>query len=93
MAEKQHEIIVKLPEGKEAKCILREPNFEVYGMAMVAGTNSTGKFNEIAAGKFVLDTCWVEGDEIIKKDTKAYVSAAWEAYDLISIYTAELKKK
>ena len=78
---------------KKLSAKLKEPDFEIYGLAQAEGMMPNGKFNEVAAGKLVFDICAQEGDiEEIKKDTKTYVSAAWKAYDLINIYATELKK-
>jgi len=92
MANETHEIIIKSAK-KEYKCILREPDFDVYSNAMMILERPKGGSDRLGAGKFVIETCWLSGDEAIKVDTKLLVSASIPALELLNIWDAELKKK
>jgi len=87
-----HHLKIKTPK-KDLEIGLIEPDINVYGAAQVAGTNSTGKFDMIAAGKCIFDFCAVEGDiKEVKADVMAYATACLESYKLIGFYDSEIKK-
>ena len=73
-------------------CILREPTFDEYALATTAMITSTGQVNMAAAGKIIIQTCWIEGDEQIKKDDKLLFAASMKAASIINVQEAELKK-
>lgn len=77
---------------KEYKCILREPVWEEYLGAMEAIRMPSGKTNIAKCGRFVLETCWLDGDEEIKTVPSLLYSASLDAYDLIEVHDTELKK-
>ena len=61
------ELIVKTG-NKPITIKLREPTFDVYRMAIMAFQTLSGKGDQLAAGKIVLETCAIDSLENIKKD-------------------------
>lgn len=86
------EIIVKRPKG-DVTLKLKEPDFDTYRMAIMAVQSESGKADQLAAGKIYLEICCTEGLEEVKKDNKAFISACLEAYNLLTLYETEVKKK
>lgn len=90
------ELTVNMPSG-DVTIQLNEPTFDQFRGAMMAGETPSGKFDKLAAGNFFLVTCVVAEDrdklDTIIKDAKAHASASFEAAALLTVYTAELKKK
>lgn len=87
-------IIVHKNDTEKYTLKLRDLGFEEYAFAACMVTES-GKMDKLNIGKFLIDTCGIEGDDIatIRGDVKLLASAALEAYYLIEIYSTEVKKK
>ncbi|MCP3682137.1 MAG: hypothetical protein GY861_05540 [bacterium] len=87
--------LIKMMEDnfKEYSCNLREPGFEELSNALVNMSRQDGRVNRAAGGKFLLVTCWEDGDEIIKQNPKMLLSASLKAAELVDIYDSEIKKK
>ena len=57
-------------------------------------TSKSQGLDRMGAGKFILDTCIVSGDrKEIYDDVKCLAAASLDAFELLDIYTSELKKK
>lgn len=81
-------------EKKVLKAVLRQPGFNEYANAFIAMKTVDGNIDDMKGGKFILETCWVEGDrDEIFNDVKALVSASLEAVAILTVYRTELKKK
>lgn len=86
-------LTVKISKEESYKCELREPGFEELAHALMLMTTASGKANTLLGGRFLIESCWVKGDEKIKKDTKLLFSAAFEASKLIEVFETNIKKK
>lgn len=87
-----HTITVKDRNGNEYSCRLKEPGFEEMNMAFMALETKGGKVDYAGAGRVIMNTCWVDGDEIIKVNAKLLFAACLQASSLVEIYHAEVKK-
>lgn len=87
-----HTITVKGPGGQEYSCRIKEPGFEEINMAFMALETKGGKLDIAGAGRVIISTCWVDGDEIIKENPKFLFPACLEAWKLVEVYQAEIKK-
>jgi len=88
-----HEIIIKRGKNKPIVVKLKEPDFDVYRIAIMAYQSISGEGDKLAAGKIVLETCCTEGLDELRKDQKAFISACLEAVGLLTFYDTEVKKK
>lgn len=93
---KEGEEPILVPEFKEISIRLSEPTFEQYGGAMMALQTPSGAQATLAAGDFIL-TCCIHNDdrdnlELIKKNVKAHVAVAQDAYTLLGVFKSEVKK-
>lgn len=90
------ELKVKMPKG-DVVVELNEPTFDQFRGAMLAGETASGKMDKLAVGNFFLVACVTDKDreklDQVTGDPKAHASAAFEAYSLLLVYDAELKKK
>ncbi len=86
-------ITVKTDE-KEYSCQLRDPGFEELAEALALMTGLTGRMQLAKAGRFILESCWIEkdSDEQIRKDDKLLFSASIQAENLIDAFDCDLKK-
>jgi hypothetical protein len=50
------------------------------------------EMDSIGAGQWILETCWIEGDEEIKTDMDLLIAASLQAVTLVNIYDGEIKK-
>jgi len=87
-----YEIEIK-GDSKIYKCTLREPGFEELSMAMTAMRMNSGKVNEAKGGKFIVESCWIDGDDEILTNGKLLFTASLRAASLISAFEVDLKKK
>lgn len=78
--------------NKTYKCLLCEPNRFVIeaALAEVAPIGKDPKL--IKAGELILNSCWVSGDDEIRTIDRLLVSAALQAYEMINMANATLKK-
>lgn len=60
----------------------------VLGLTMAVN----GSPQYIRAGEIILKNCWVGGDDEILKNEDFLISAAMQAYRLVEVKNAELKK-
>ena len=85
-------IEVEDDNGKTRKCYLKKINRAtmeaVLGLTMAV--NSSPQY--IRAGEIILTNCWAGGDEEIRKNDDLLVPAAMQAYRLVEVKNAELKK-
>jgi hypothetical protein len=87
------EILIKRDEQKGDLVLkLKEPDFDVYRMAIMAYQSNSGKGDKLAAGKIIIEICCTEGLDELKKDKVAFVSACLDAVDLLEFYHTEVKK-
>lgn len=77
-------------EGKKAylKAISRATLETAMGLIMPTHGNP----RLITAGEIILNSCWISGDEDIKKDEELLVEACLQAVSLIERKEASLKK-
>ena len=92
MIESTYTIIIKNKDSKELSCVIREPGFDEYVMAISAIRLPGGGISMAKGGKFLLDTCWISGDEEIRKDAKMLYTASIQAASLLEIYDSDIKK-
>ena len=52
-------------------CYLKKPDRKVLGAASVLGKNDPMKYNEV-----LLENCWLDGDEEIKKDDSLFLGVS-----------------
>jgi hypothetical protein len=88
-------------EEKEYTAVLREPLFLDYRMCMMSLNNRDG-LDTLACGSSLVQHCWIEGDEELKKGdetknpviAKAYVTLCNKVYnEIASVYHSDVKKK
>lgn len=89
--EAKHTIIVKDEKGKKYSCSLREPGFEELCMSSMAMWVDDD-ISPAKGGRFIIDTCWVDGDKEIKENPYLLFAASLRASELIIIFDSELKK-
>lgn len=83
---------IEIP-GTDLVCFLRGVDRGTLEMALGFTIKVTGGNAEIIrAGETILLTCWVDGDEEIKKDKKHLITASLAAYRLVNAETGVLKK-
>lgn len=77
-------------EGKKAylKSISRPVMEQALGLIMP----TSGAPRLITAGELILNSCWVGGDEDIKKDESLMIEACLKAVELIERKESSLKK-
>jgi hypothetical protein len=82
-----YEIEVVDHEGKKLYCYLRKPNREEYFAyySYVASTPMRGF-------EILLNSCWIEGDDEIMDDDKAFFAALGEVSKITDIYESNIKK-
>ena len=85
-------IEVEASEDEVLKCTLKAPSrFTLEAALSKMGLNG-GQAEIISAGEIVLRGCWIEGDKEILDNDTYLVPAALQAYNLIDLKTATLKK-
>jgi uncharacterized ubiquitin-like protein YukD len=86
-----HYIEVKMDaEGKDYACgyIQVTDNRNILAFALGKISNK----DKIGAGEYILANCWVAGDDRLKNDGKASISAAIEALESVELLDASSKK-
>lgn len=87
------EIVVTNDDGKEFQCQLSEIGRDVLeiviGLIMPTGGE---KPKYISAGEIILNSCWVSGDEEIRKDEQLLIAACMSAYKLFELKKTTLRK-
>lgn len=66
---------------------LKRPDRKTLGAAAVIGQNDPMKYNET-----ILNNCWIEGDEAIKKEDALFLGVSGQLAEIIEVKTATLKK-
>lgn len=66
---------------------LKKPDRRALGAASVIGKTDPIKYNEV-----LLNNCWLEGDEVIKKDDALFLGVSAQLAEIIEIKEATLKK-
>jgi len=77
--------VYETEDGKT--CYLHAPERKALSAAAVVGKNDPLKYNEI-----LLNNCWLEGDEAIKKEDKYFLGISGKLAELVEIAEGELKK-
>ena len=82
----------KIQEWKEKygdvyRVDLKKPSRKALGAAAVIGKSDPMKYNE-----FLLNNCWLEGDEVIKTDDALFLGVSAQLAEIIEIKEATLKK-
>lgn len=86
-AKAKYEIVVE-----DKICWLKEVNRATLEVALGLIMATTGQPQYIRAGEIILLNCWVGGDEEIKKNEDYLIPACFQAYELIKLKEASLKK-
>lgn len=81
-----------LIEVEDKKAYLKAINRATLEVVLGLIMPSNGDPQYIKAGEIILNTCWVGGDEEIRTDEEYLNAAAMQAYQLVEIKTASLKK-
>lgn len=83
---KEHEAVFKISvEGKVA--YLRSPDRKTLSYASKVGAADAMKFNE-----YILEACWLEGDEEIKTKDSLFMSVSGQLSKIIQIAESTLEK-
>lgn len=69
-------------------CYLKAPSRDQYGVIAQVAQKKTG----LAGGFYILNDCWLGGDDLIKKVDKIYVSAAISAMELFDFLPSSISK-
>lgn len=85
------QLTVKSEEDVEYTCYLKKPNRGIMEQALGL-MGKQGSPEMIRAGEVVLLGCWVDGDDIIKKDEDLLVSASLQAAAMLETLETSLKK-
>lgn len=87
------EIEVEGDDNKTFKCQLsaigRDVLEVVIGLIMPTGGE---KPQYLKAGEIILNSCWITGDEEIRKDEQLLIAASMSAYKLFELKKTTLKK-
>ena len=92
---------IKVGDDKVLTATIREMKFDEYRMAMMALQAQSG-FDKLAAGRFVVKTCWVSGDDELKKGDesndgmmqKAFATLCLDVFNnMITLCDSDVKKK
>jgi len=89
---KQHPEVTSVIEIEGAKCYLKSIDRPTFEQAMGLITKTRSNPEMIRAGEVILLNCWVAGDDIIKTDDAFLIPAALQAFELMEVKTATLKK-
>jgi hypothetical protein len=76
-------------------CTIKKPDLKVMKTVMALMTpvpQMNKEMDSIGAGQWILETCWIEGDEEIKTDMDLLIAASLQAVTLVNIYDGEIKK-
>jgi len=97
VAEKKHKdavatIEVEADEKTTLSCTLKAPSRGTLEAALSKMGLNGGQTEIITAGEIVLRGCWIEGDKEILDNDTYLVPAALQAYNLIDLKEATLKK-
>jgi hypothetical protein len=74
-------------DGEIFACLFRAPNRDEMRMAYQINSKDT-----IQANEFLVDKCWLDGDEIIKTNDKYFLGLSSELKTLLDFKQGELKK-
>ena len=85
---KVHKIEVKVSESEKVTGYLREPSRDQYGTCAQIAQKKTA----LAGGEFILNNCWLGGDDRIKSDDKVYISAAISAMELFDFLPSSISE-
>jgi len=84
-----HEITVEVVPGIEHGVgYLKGASRDVAARAMTMYTQS----KILETGEFIINNCWLGGDERLKSDEKIAMAAAVEANQLVEFMTSSVKK-
>lgn len=79
-------------EDKTLKCYLKPISRQTMEIVLGLTMAVSGPPQYIRAGEVILNACWVGGDDEIRKNDDLLVPAAMQAYRLVEVKNAELKK-
>lgn len=86
------EIEVEADNGELLKCRLKEVDRRTLEKALGKMGVAGGDPQIISAGELILLNCWVDGDDEIRKNESYRVAASLQAFSLIEMKNATLKK-
>lgn len=86
------ELTIEGLEGQEFKAYLKPINRVIMETALGLIMPISGTPKLITAGELILNACWLEGDDEIKKDEDLFCEACLQAVSLIERKNATLKK-
>lgn len=76
-----------LVQVEDKQCILRKPLRKDLSIATRLSAQDPMKFNEV-----ILEQCWIEGDEEIKKEDSYYLAVSGQIAEIIEVKQASIKK-
>lgn len=80
-------------EGQESLiCYLKKPDRATMEVALGLTMSMTKAPEYIKAGEIIINSCWISGDEEIRTDEDNLIAAAMQAFTLVNMKSAELKK-
>ena len=86
-------LTVEDEDGKEYSCQLSKPSRQIIGQATGMMMPVNGQVPDISrAGEWILQNCWIEGDEIIKEDDDLLFAACMQCMEMVKMKTTTLKK-
>jgi hypothetical protein len=94
--EKKTTITVTVEDGKELKCVLKEPDFKTYCHALniLNQQNEDGSIKLLEAGDVILINCLIpeESDNLILTRADVRVLACQAATSMLRIWSVDIKK-
>ena len=82
----EHEAIFKIVVEDKA-CYLHSPNRKTLSEASVVGAQNPMAFNE-----YILEKCWLAGDEEIKTKDSYFLAASGQLAEILNFKEATLEK-
>jgi hypothetical protein len=73
--------------GKEVSAWVRKPSFENMN-----AFSAIGQSQPIKAMQVLLNTIWLEGDEIIRTDIECFMSVMPQLHELVKVRHSDLEK-
>lgn len=90
------EIVIKIEDDKEVKCVLKEPDYKTYCLALNAlnSSDENGNIKLIETGDIILLNCIIneESDPLVLSRPDIRVFAAQAATSLLKVWSVDLKK-
>lgn len=83
---KEHEAIFEIIV-EDKRCFLRSPDRKIMSQASIVGAQNPMAFNE-----YILEKCWLAGDEEIKTVDSYFMGASGQLSEVLNLKEASIKK-